>query len=251
MAGRLALIKAGVHLWFSMYKRNKAAFAALLVRPYLVLLFFCALGGGKDAVTWVFVSLLVTSAVDSLWDIAGNAIHQRLLGILTYTTLAPHSLLEVLLLTYLPRHLLETLIKYAELAPLMAAWGASPAQLAAALALSLLGSLPLVSLGMLVASFTLLAKEEAPWLDWITPLLLLASGAVYPVTALPRLLQAVSALLPTTYLFSLADTVATGNHASWQLLLTAFMATASAWMAVALLASRRIESAAFRRGGHL
>ncbi|MEM4444309.1 MAG: hypothetical protein QXJ21_02970 [Thermofilum sp.] len=251
MVSRLALVKAGMHLWLSMYKHNKAALAAFLARPYLVLLFVSALGAGQNLVAWALLSILITSAVDSLWDIAGGAITQRLLGVLTYASLAPHRMAEILLLTYLPRYFIETLVKFAELAPLMVAGGATPAQLAAALALSLLGALPLASLGMLVSSLTLLAREDAPWIDWTIPLLLVASGAIYPVAALPQLVKAVSAALPTTYLFSMAEALATNSSADWQLLLTAFLATASAWLTASLLASERIESSVFRRGGHL
>lgn len=251
MVCRLTLVKAGVHLWVTMYRRNKAALAAFLVRPYLVLLFVSALDTGQELEALVLLSILITSAVDSLWDIAGSAITQRLLGVLMYASLAPCSLVEVLLLTYLPRYFIETLIKFAELAPLMLAGGAAPEHLAAALALSLLGALPLASLGMLIASLTLLAREDAPWIDWIIPLLLLASGAVYPVAALPPLVKAISALLPTTYLFSLAEVLATETSADWQLLLTAFLATTSAWLTASLLTSEKIEALVIRRGGSL
>ena len=250
MPGRVNLLRAGATLWLSMYRRSKAALAALLVRPYLVLLFMIALGNSESIALKALLSLLVTSAVDALWDIAGGAVNRRLMGILPYEVLAPYSLPEVLLLTYLPRYLLETLLKFAELAPLMVLGGATPLQLAAALALGLLGALPLASIGMLLASLTLLAKEDAPWIDWTIPLLLILSGAVYPVTALPGLVRAVSALLPTTYLFELAEAAARGGS-DWPLLLAALFATASASWTASLGVSRGIERVTVRRGGHL
>jgi ABC-2 type transport system permease protein len=73
------------------------------------------------------------------------------------------------------------------------------------------------------------------------------SGALYPVSALPAVLQPVSAALPTTWVFGTARLVARGETVTWGQLGTAALGTAllvTVAFALAVLALRRFQ----RRG---
>uniref|UniRef100_A0A7C3WUP9 Uncharacterized protein n=1 Tax=Thermofilum pendens TaxID=2269 RepID=A0A7C3WUP9_THEPE len=173
--GRVDLVRAGFHLWASMYRHSKTALLVTLLRTYLVLLFLAALGGGTSRhslAAQALASLLITTTVDSMWDMAGSLLAQRLAGVLTYAALAPRRLSEVVLLTYMPRYLAEAALKALSLAPVLIALAGADGLvlLGVALALGLVGALPLAGIGLLVAMLTLLAREEAPWLDWLAPL---------------------------------------------------------------------------------
>jgi len=255
--GRVDLVRAGFHLWASMYRHSKTALLVTLLRTYLVLLFLAALGGGTSRhslAAQALASLLITTTVDSMWDMAGSLLAQRLAGVLTYAALAPRRLSEVVLLTYMPRYLAEAALKALSLAPVLIALAGADGLvlLGVALALGLVGALPLAGIGLLVAMLTLLAREEAPWLDWLAPLLLILSGAVYPVTALPGVLRLVALLLPTTYLFQVADLLASGGELGrLPVLFASLAATGTAAGAVAFSAAGRIEARLYERGGQL
>ena len=252
--GRVDLVRAGFHLWVSMYRRSKAALLVTLLRTYLVLLFLAALSGGTSRhslAAQALVSLLITTTIDSMWDMAGSLLTQRLTGVLTYAALAPRRLSEVALLTYVPRYLAEAALKALSLAPVLIALDGL-VLLGVALALGLLGALPLAGIGLLVAMLTLLTREEAPWLDWLIPILLILSGALYPVTALPGVLRLVALLLPTTYLFQAADLLASGSELGrLPALFASLAATGTAAGAVAFSAAGRIEAHLYEKGGQL
>ena len=93
--GRVDLVRAGFHLWVSMYRRSKAALLVTLLRTYLVLLFLAALSGWTSRhslAAQALVSLLITTTtIDSMWDMAGSLLTQRLTGVLTYAALAPRA----------------------------------------------------------------------------------------------------------------------------------------------------------------
>jgi ABC-2 type transport system permease protein len=208
----LNMLRAGLFFEVSILKNNKGLLFTLLARPYLVLLMLYFLYQQLQAETspkdLVLLSLTVTGSIDVLWDIAGRGIILRMHGILPYYTVVPEGLLVSLTITFLPKYLLENLLKTLVFLPLLVIYLDLLSALeyeAGVFFLLILGLLPLIGLSMLLAGLTLMAKEESPWLDWITPIILLASGAIYPLSVLPPWLQAISRLLPTTYIVEAAD----------------------------------------------
>lgn len=201
------LLRAGLYFETCILKNNKGLFIALLARPYLVLamLHFLhqQLGTATTLKDLVLLSLTVTGSIDVLWDIAGRGIILRMQGTLPYYAVVPEGVLTSLTVTFIPRYLLENFFKTLIFLPLLIIL-LEPAMalgyVASTYILIILGLLPLVGLSAFLAGLALLTKEESPWLEWITPLILLASGALFPVSVLPRWLRAISKLLPTTYI---------------------------------------------------
>jgi len=64
--------------------------------------------------------------------------------------------------------------------------------------------LPLLGFSALIASFTLIAKEESNIGHIIVPFLLLVSGVYYPLEVLPPILQFVGRTIPVTYVVEAA-----------------------------------------------
>jgi len=255
----IAQLKAGFHLWLAFYRHSPALIAVLLLRPYLVLLALTAISQETTPTKLlkdVMISVLVVSSIDIVWDLAGNALSLRFLGVLPYLAVAPSSPSIALVLSYIPRYLIESLLKAAEFLPLLALFvGFAPALLNISLIflLSLLAVLPLLGLSSLVAYSVLASKEETVWLDWLAPLILLVSGAIYPISILPPWVQAVAQLLPTTYLFELV-------HALTEEGLTgdAITAVALVYLTMSLLLNSILqflvskgESELLRRGIHV
>ncbi|GGM17705.1 MULTISPECIES: ABC transporter permease [Micromonospora] len=84
-----------------------------------------------------------------------------------------------------------------------------------AIALIVMGVVMFLGTGTETLAFTLLF------------IMLPLSGAFYPVSVLPAWIQPVSAVLPTTYTFSAARAVATGDPAPWGEIGVAALATAA------------------------
>lgn len=257
-AGDVARIfKAGVLFEVSMLKSNKGYFAATLARPYfvyaLLLLISKQLGAGYTPRDVVVQTLAVTGSIDVLWDVAGQGILLRVSGVLPYYTLSPGGVLLALVVSYLPRYILETLLKAVAFLPVLAL-EEGPADallhLLAAYALLLLGLLPLLGISTLVAGATLLVHEESPVLEWVTPLVLLLSGAVYPVSVLPGWMRALSALIPVTYVVELSRALEGGGgvQAFYSGAFALLISLSILYNAVASRLFRKAEEALLRKG---
>jgi ABC-2 type transport system permease protein len=75
------------------------------------------------------------------------------------------------------------------------------------------------------------------------------SGAFYPVSILPRAIQPISAVLPTTYSFAAARAVATGDPAPWGEIGVAALGTLTATAAAVAFAAYALR--AFQRRGYI
>ncbi|MGB9709042.1 MAG: hypothetical protein ACP5II_02285 [Infirmifilum sp.] len=254
----LCQIKAGIFLWFSLYKRSPLLVSVLLLRPYLVLIALFAIEPSTNPLSIirnVLISILVVSSIDILWDVASNALSLRFLGILPYIISAPSSPSLSLLLSYLPKYILESVLKALEFLPLLFVLNSAQSAgfLLILLLFSLVGVLPLLGLSSLIAYTVLSSKEETVWLDWLAPLILLVSGALYPVSLLPPWLQLLSRLFPTTYLFEIIQLI-TENGASAQTLLglaIMYLTTSILLNSILYLLVSKGESELLRRGIHL
>ncbi|QOJ79203.1 hypothetical protein IG193_01705 [Infirmifilum lucidum] len=255
----LSQLKAGAYLWASFYRHAPALIAVLLLRPYLVLLALVAIeprASPASIVRDVLLSVLIVSSVDIIWDLAGNAFSLRFLGILPYLAVSPSTPSLALILSYIPRYIIESLLKALEFAPLLAIFlGLAQALLytSALFALSALAVIPLLGLSSLVAYSVLASKEETVWLDRLAPLILLVSGAIYPVSLLPPWLRALSRALPTTYLFEMAHAVTEGSFTSGSFLALSamFLTTSMLFNIIFQFLVSRGEAELIRRGVHV
>jgi ABC-2 type transport system permease protein len=106
------------------------------------------------------------------------------------------------------------------------------------------------SVGLLVIGLILRFGQGAEILAWgLLAMVLPLSGAFYPVSALPGLLQPLARLLPTTHIFAAARTVVEGDPVPWsQVAIGAVMAVVAAVLSAVFL-GRML--ATFRRRGYI
>jgi ABC-2 type transport system permease protein len=91
----------------------------------------------------------------------------------------------------------------------------SRSDVAAALTVLAVGTLPLVGVGILTSILSLLSPEKGEQMAFaVQGLLLLVSGVYYPVSVLPLPLQALGALSPMTYILEgMRSALLQGTHA--------------------------------------
>ncbi len=255
----LSQLKAGAYLWVSFYRHAPALIAVLLLRPYLVLLALVVMEPDVSPVSIVrdvLLSTLIVSSVDIIWDLAGNALSLRFLGVLPYLAVSPSTPSLALILSYIPRYIIESLLKALEFAPLLVPFlGLAQALLYTSVlfTLSVLAVIPLLGLSSLVAYSVLASKEETVWLDWLAPLILLVSGAIYPVSLLPPWLRALSGVLPTTYLFEIARAITEGSLTGESLLALSamYLTTSVLFNSIFQFLVSRGDAELMRRGIHV
>ncbi len=216
------LIKSGILLDLYFFKNNRLAFISMLFWPYLTLALIVGAGrafGSPESfrqnvglqvnpLTYFAASTLAAMvSIDVMWGVGGSVLEHRWIGTLPYILLTPSRTSVVLVLTYIPRYLLNAGIQLVEFAPLiLLVEGLSKGTLKLVIMLLAvtIGMLPLLGFSALFASFLLTVKEESNVLGWLNPLILLFSGAFYPAYLLPRWAYLVSRMLPSTYTIELA-----------------------------------------------
>lgn len=254
----ISQLKAGVFLWLSFYKRSTMLIAVLLIRPYLVLAALLAINPNvspTSIVKDVLISLLVVSSIDVLWDAASNALSFRFLGILPYVFISSSSPSLPIVLSYLPKYLFESFLKSIEFLPVFLLLNSASGVyiLLIMFIISLLGVLPLLGLSSVITYAVLASREETVWMDWLAPLLLLISGAFYPVSILPPWLQTISSLVPTTYLFEIVRIVSEGGATAETLIAISliYMTSSMLFNTVFQFIVSRSESELLRKGIHI
>ncbi|MEM0458467.1 MAG: hypothetical protein QXZ31_01225 [Thermofilaceae archaeon] len=251
MRKELNLLKAGAYYEVKLLKNNPGVLALLVLRPYVALLLTYSLDRSGTLSSYFLQSLSLLASIDAVWDIAGLALLARWTGSLPYLSLTPSSLSSVLVLTYVPRYVIESLLKALALSPLLFLELAAPEALKIVL-LSLflvtLGLLPLLGFSMLVASATLAVKEDALWLEWVTPVLLLLAGVLYPVSLLPCWVRALSSAIPLTHLMEASAALLSGRE-GWAASLAAALALSAVHNAAGGLLSTHVERRLFKQGG--
>jgi len=224
--GLKSLLKSGIMLDLYFYKNNRGAFISTLIWPYLMLALILGMGTllgnpetfkenvglSVDPIIYFIASTLIAMAsVDVMWGVGGNVLFYRWVGTLPYILLSPNKTSLTLVFTYIPRYLLFAFIQILEFVPLILILeGAYQGFFAIGIFILAItvGMLPLLGFSALFASFLLTIKEESNVLSWLNPLILLFSGAFYPVYLLPYWARLISRILPSTYTIELARTVA-------------------------------------------
>ncbi|MHA1582638.1 MAG: ABC transporter permease [Candidatus Baldrarchaeia archaeon] len=224
--GLKTLLKSGIMLDLYFYKNNRGSLVSMLLWPYLMLALILGMGmmlGNPEAfkeniglsvnpiIYFLASTLIAMASVDVMWGVGGNILFYRWAGTLPYVLLSPNRTSSTLVFTYVPRYLLFTFIQILEFSPLiliLEGFYQGIFDIGIFILAATVGMLPLLGFSALFASFLLTIKEESNVLSWLNPIILLFSGAFYPVYLLPYWAKLISQLLPSTYTIELARTVA-------------------------------------------
>jgi len=216
------LLKSGIVLDLYFLKNNRSTFLSMLIWPYLTLGLILGMGyvfGSAESfkqnlgmevnpLTYFIASTLAAMvSLDVMWGVGGSVLEHRWIGTLPYLLLSPNRTSVTLVLTYVPRYLLNAGIQLTEFLPLILITEGLSKGLFKVCIMSLavtLGMLPMLGFSALFTSFLLSIKEESNVLGWLTPLILLFSGAFYPAYLLPGWARLISKSLPSTYTIELA-----------------------------------------------
>ncbi|RLF24348.1 MAG: hypothetical protein DRN15_02880 [Thermoprotei archaeon] len=219
----LTLMKSGIMLDLYWLKNNRASFISMMLWPYLMLGLVLGMGfifGSSEAfqrniglkvnpITYFVASTVVVMAcLGIMWDVGGNVLFLKWIGALPYVIVAPHRISMTLILSYIPRYLFLTMFQLLEFIPLIfLVEGIKQGifKLGVMVLALTLGMLPLLGFSALFAIvFMVTGEEESNLLSWLNPLILLFSGAFYPVALLPYWAQLIAWALPSTYTIELA-----------------------------------------------
>jgi len=209
------MLYAEAWLRYSVFSRNKHMVAVMLFWPYLVVAVILVLGTGygsvdafqeamgvADAAFFLFAaSAVALSTVNVVEQTASSMLWARWLGTLPYIAMAVPSIGVHAAVSGIVASLTSTLASFAAIAPAIAVLR-GPQGLATLIVLfivSLAGMAVLAALGSLAAVASTVLRLESNVLAFITPVILLLSGAFYPVEILPPILEALSSAVPSFY----------------------------------------------------
>ncbi len=234
-----------IHLWW--LKNNKPLLVLWFLWPYLTALFILALGtaygkleefretmGVASPILYVFVGSAVVFASASIVDIAASvALWHRWIGTLPYIYLAPIRFNLYLVLSGVVGGLFMVSQNFIAIAPVVLILEGllGGLRLLAVLSVMVLGMVPLIGIAVVAAVLTIAARVETNVVSFINPLLLLVSGIFYPVEILPRVLRALSEVVPVTYVVESAKIISTYTYPPGSLIV--YIAAILATMALA------------------
>lgn len=218
----LSVLKSGVLLDIYFFKNNRSTLISLMLWPYLMLgmllgfgLIFGSTSAFKENIGmdvnpityFVSSTVVIMACLGLLWDVAGSVLELRWLGALPYVILAPYRISLTLILSYVPRYLLISVIYLLEFTPLIIlveGLADGILKLGVIFTALTLGMLPMIGFAGLLAVLFIMMEEESNVLSWLNPLIMLFSGAFYPAYLLPHWAQTISRILPSTYTIEMA-----------------------------------------------
>ncbi len=262
-----AVFRAQLHASIYWYKNNKWLAVTMFFWPYLMILVLVGLGsimGSFELYTermnlsspgfyLISASAIAMTSVGIIDGVAGFALYNRWLGTLNYIILSPIRESKLFIAAGLPDSLLSALVTIVAVMPaaIYVEGLLGSLKLLIILAFMLAGMIPLIGLSVLAASALLVVKEESNIINSIVPFILLVSGVFYPITVLPRILQAVSLAVPTRYVVDAAkmvSTFGTPSGAALMLLLGMLALLGIIYNTIAGVAIMRAEKAVKMRG---
>lgn len=230
------IIRAGIFSTFAWLKNNKWLLFSMLIWPYLMTFLILGLGiiygsletykerlGISNPVLYLLASGgIVMSSLIIVDVVATSALYHRWLGTLPYLLLTPTKTYKVLLLEPIPSAVLSSTVSMLAVLPgaILFEGLLGAGKLFLILFIVYLGMLPLIGLSVVVASLTLVLREETNIAAFLTPLILLLSGVFYPIEVLPPILRALSNIFPTLYVVQAAKLTATYTIPEVKVLLT-------------------------------
>ncbi len=219
------ILRAGFFGMIAWLKNNRWLLFSMIIWPYLTAFLLIALGmiygsfetykerlNIANPILYILAgSGIVMSSLFIIDTVATNALYHRWLGTLPYLMLTPTKMYKVLVLEPLPGALLSSTMGILAVLPgavyFEGLLGAG--KLLIVLLLVYMGMLPLIGLSIIVASITLVLREESNVAAFLTPLILLVSSVFYPIDVLPKVLQYMSRIFPTSYIVEATRMVAT------------------------------------------
>ncbi len=230
------IIRASIFSTFAWLKNNKWLLFSMLIWPYLITFLMLALGviygnlemykerlGVSNPVLYILASSgIVMSSLIIVDTVATSALYHRWLGTLPYLLLTPTRTYKVLLLEPIPSAILSSTVSMLAVLPgaILFEGLLGAGKLFLILLVVYLGMLPLIGLSVVVASLTLVLREETNIVAFLTPLILLVSGVFYPIEVLPTVLRSLSNIFPTLYVVQAAKLTATYTIPEVKALLT-------------------------------
>jgi ABC-2 type transport system permease protein len=261
------IILAEIYLRLRQFKNNPPMLIVSLAWPYLMVIVVLVLGtsygsleeyarrlGVADPVVFLLAASGVAFTAVSIIDYGASfAVWHRWLGTLPYLALATPSLSLYLAASGAAVALLSVAVTYASIAPAIVALGGleSGLRLALIVAIVLAGMIPLAGLAALAAVLSVALKVESHVLSFINPLMLLVSGVFYPLELLPRLLKALSVLVPVSYVVEASKLVAALENplgAKLYFALYAIAALSVLYNVAGLMLTGRVEKEVMVRG---
>lgn len=249
------------------YKNNRWMILSDIIWPYLIVGLLLGMGsmfgslenyaqrmGVSRPILFLLSSTVVAmSSLMIAFSAAGFVRENRWLGTLPYILLTPAGIHTIVIFAGLPSAVISPVMTMTAIAPAAVYFEGVGGVLRiwAVLLIVLFGMLPLLGFSALAASVLLMVKEESNVFDMVAPLILLVSGVYYPLEVLPKILQLVGRVLPTTYVVEAARLLATYMEPEIRLLLAPiYMLTALAlgYNLLASLVLGRAERAVKRKG---
>ena len=261
------VFRAQLHSSIYWYKNNKWMFFSMFLWPYLLVgvmlglgaligninLFSKRVGVVDPAFYLLSASAVAMSSVGIVDAVAGFALYNRWLGTLNYILLTPIREAKLMIAAGIPDSVITPLISVIAVAPAAIYFEGLMGGLKLALILLIMymGMVPLIGLSVLAATALLFVREESNIVSSISPFILLLSGVFYPVSVLPKTLQAIAPYIPSKYVVDAAKMAARYSTMpwSWIVLTLGILATLGAvYNGAASYAVARAEIAVRRRG---
>ncbi|UNQ73843.1 ABC transporter permease [Infirmifilum sp. NZ] len=177
---------------------------------------------------------------------------EQLIGTFELHYLTPNSTVVVWLLHAVAQSILMLLVFTIDLTVVVALQGSllSPVEWVESALVLLLGLLPLAGLGLVVAALTVRFKEVWAVASTVNAFIAMLSGYYYPLEVFPRVVQAVSALLPTTHATQVLRGIVAGGSSSLNLAerVGIMVSLGLAYLYLGRLTYTRWEDEARRRG---
>ena len=196
MTGWFDIFRAHLFADMCWYKNNKWLLFSYFIWPYLMVALILGFGslfgsiesyserlGVSSPILFLLSSTVVAmSSISIVSSVAEFVIENRWSGTLPYIMLTPAETPIIFIAAGLPDAIISPLITVAAILPaaLYLEGISGGIRILTILIFIFLGMLPLLGLSALIASLTLIAKEESNIGQIIIPFLLLVSGVYYP-----------------------------------------------------------------------
>jgi len=221
MRKTLQEVKAIVYRELRLWLRYPTWIFTFLAFPYVISGLFYLIGlaiGGKSAITNFQVrtgsenvmlynligSGVLLIAILVVEDVGQTIRREQLLGTLEAVFVTPAKRTVLLYAAPIPHVLIASLMFLGSVSPaVFVTTKVNPLDMVLALFFLLIGLIPLVGLGFIVASLVVKFKEPWPLVGVLNSLISSVSGVAYPLTLLPKWLRIVSYAFPTSHAITL------------------------------------------------
>ncbi|MCD6300714.1 MAG: ABC transporter permease [Staphylothermus sp.] len=218
----IRVVRAELHAYFSWLRNNRLFAFMMIFWPYLFAFFMIGLGvmlgslnvyaermGVGNPLFYIIVaSGVLVSSLNIMDSIVWSLVDYKWLGVLPYIIASPPGFRRVSIYGLTIPSIISGFISLTSILPavlFLEGW-LGGFKLFIILLIVYIGMLPLVGLGVFLASVTLMLKEES-FVGFLSPFMLLVSGVYYPITILPWFLRVIAKIFPVTYVIEAVKVV--------------------------------------------